>query len=128
MDIFVCKSEIKTEFPDSPLSGHEEKNYLQKSGLDMKSLIKIEFYEQNDLSESEPCTSTHVKQTRNVNDTVKSKSDSSQYQYDNYNSKLQAVLNDLSNENVVNETEIKEEKLFHFQDSLHGQKVVNQEI
>ena len=117
MDIFICKPEIKTGFPDSPISGHEEK-HLQKSGPDIKPLIKIESYEHHDLLKNESGTSKCVKQTRNVNEIVKSQSNSSNYQYGNYTSELQAVLNEVSNENVVNKTEIKEEKLFHFQDSL----------
>ena len=122
MDNFVYKSDIKTEFPDSPPSGQEDKHSLLPSGPDIKPFIKTENYQHNDLWKSEPGTSKHVKQTGNVNETVTSKYDSSKYQYDNYNSELKAVLYELSNESNVNETEVKEEKLFHFQDSLDIKK------
>ena len=88
MDICVCKSEIKTDFPDSSNSGHEENNSVQTAGPDIKHFVKIETcdYEYHD-------TSNPVKQIVNV-----------------------------SSENLVNEMEIKEEKLFHFQESLDIEK------
>ena len=124
MDICVCKSEIKTEFPDSPNSGHEEINSVQTAGPDMKYFIKTETYDckYHDLIESEPDTSNHVKQTIHVEDTMKINADSPRYQSSNHNSKLQATCNEISTENLVTEAEIKEGKLFHFQESFDIEK------
>ena len=124
MDICVCKSEIKTEYPDSPTSGHEENNSVQTAGPDIKPFVKTETcdYEYHDLMESEPDTSNHVKQTVNVEERIRIEADSPKYQSSNYNSEFKAAWNEISTENLVNETEIKEEKLFHFQESIDIEK------
>ena len=90
-----CKSEIKTEFPDSPNSGHEENNSVQTAGPDIKHFVKTETYDCHDLVDG-----------------------SLDYQSNNYNSELQAASNEMTTKKLVNEMEIKEEKLFHFQESL----------
>ena len=124
MDICVCKSEIKTEFPDSSTSGHEENNSVHTAGPDIKSFVKTETcdYEYHDLMESEPDTSNHVKQTVNDEDKMKIEAESLKYQSSNYDSELQDAWNEISTDNLVNEMEIKEERLFHIQESLDIEK------
>ena len=102
MDICVCKTEIKTEYPDSPTSGHEENNSVQTAGPDIKHCVKTETYDCHDLVDG-----------------------SLDYQSNNYNSELQAASNEMTTKKLVNEMEIKEEKLFHFQDSLEINKKEN---
>ena len=121
MDICVCKSEIKTEYPDSPTSGHEENNSVQTAGPDIKLLIKTEIcdYKYHDSVENEP-----VKQIVNVEGKTKIEDDSLKHQSNNYNCKLQASLNEISAENLANEMEIKEEKI-HFTESLNIGKTLN---